>query len=269
MIRTLKATSALALLLTTSGYAQDNSNTVAPATNNQAAPAQQEIRQPAEEVSFLGSQLMGEQVYNGTADNAENIGDVKDVVIGQNGEVQFIVVGVGGFLGIGEKDIAVAFKDVQWSERNGDRWLVVPFTKDQLTAQAEFDRTPYETAANTTTARHHGDHGQHGRRSGRHRHDGQHGRRPAPATNAPADTTATAPAANGTTDNMAQAPATATDPAAPGRDHGSGRHRDDRRDRSLDAEGDCRWTTCAPKIWWARPSTAPMTPMSARSATWC
>lgn len=191
MIRTLMATSALALLLSTSAYAQDN--TVAPATNNQIAPAQQEVRQPVDEVSFLGSQLMGEQVYNGTADTAENIGDVKDVVIGQNGEIQFVVVGVGGFLGIGEKDIAVAYKDVQWSERNGDRWLVVPFTKDQLTAQAQFDRTPYETAANTTA------------------------QAPAASTdtmaNAPAATTDTmAPAAS--TDTTAQAPAAGTDPAA-------------------------------------------------------
>lgn len=198
MIRTLMATSALALLLSTSAYAQD---TTAPATTeNQVAPAQTEVRKPVEEVSFLGSDLMGERVYNGTADTAENIGDVKDVVIGQNGEIQFIVVGVGGFLGIGEKDIAVAFKDVQWSERNGDRWLVVPFSKDQLTAQAEFDRTPYETAANTTTG------------TGTTATTDNMAAAPAPATT---DNTATAPAANGTTDNMAQAPAAGADPAAP------------------------------------------------------
>jgi sporulation protein YlmC with PRC-barrel domain len=193
MIRTLMATSALALLLSTSAYAQDNTVApAAPATNNQAAPAQPEVRQPVQEVTFLGSQLMGEQVYNGTADTAENIGDVKDVVIGQNGEIQFVVVGVGGFLGIGEKNIAVAYKDVQWSERNGDRWLVVPFTKDQLTAQAEFDRTPYEAAANTTATGTGVD---------------------TSANNAPAATTDTmAPAA--TTDTTAQAPAAGTDPAA-------------------------------------------------------
>ena len=204
MIRTLMATSALALLLSTSAYAQDNTVApAAPATNNEAAPAQPEVRKPVEEVTFLGSQLMGEQVYNGTADTAENIGDVKDVVIGQNGEIQFVVVGVGGFLGIGEKDIAVAYKDVQWSERNGDRWLVVPFTKDQLTAQAQFDRTPYEAAANTTATG-----------TGV---DTSANNAPAATTDtmAPAattDTTAQAPAAN--TDTTAQAPAAGTDPAA-------------------------------------------------------
>lgn len=205
MIRTLMATSALALLLSTSAYAQDNTVApAAPATNNQAAPAQPEVRQPVEEATFLGTDLMGERVYNGTAETAENIGEVNDIVIGQNGEIEFIVLGVGGFLGIGEKDIAVAFKDVQWSERNGDRWLVVPFTKDQLTAQAEFDRSPYETAANTTAT------GTGVDTSGNNAPTATTDTMTPAATT---DTTAQAPAAN--TDTTAQAPAAGTDPAAP------------------------------------------------------
>lgn len=137
MIRTLMATSALALLLSTSAYAQDN--TVAPATNNQVAPAQQEVRQPVDEVSFLGSQLMGEQVYNGTADTAENIGDVKDVVIGQNGEIQFVVVGVGGFLGIGEHHVAVAPADVTMTRDGANSVaLTMNATKEQMKARPEF-----------------------------------------------------------------------------------------------------------------------------------
>ena len=129
----------------------------------------------------LASAMIGETVYNGTADNAENIGEVNDLVLGPNGDTQFVVVGVGGFLGIGEKDIAVAYKDLQWVERDGDRWLVAPYTKDQLTAQAEFDRRPYDVVPATTAAA------------------------PAPAT----DTTAAAPAP-ATTDTMAEAPATDT-----------------------------------------------------------
>ena len=55
-----------------------------------------------------------------------------------------LVVGVGGFLGLGEKQVAVEFAQAEWVERDGDRWLVVPTTKEQLEAQAEFDPAPYE-----------------------------------------------------------------------------------------------------------------------------
>ncbi len=48
-----------------------------------------------------GSQLMGIDVYG--ADN-QKIGDVDEVLVGKDGKIQAIVVGVGGFLGIGGKD---------------------------------------------------------------------------------------------------------------------------------------------------------------------
>lgn len=83
----------------------------------------------------LASAMIGETVYNGTGDNTQNIGEVNDLVLGPNGELQFVVVGVGEYLGIGEKDIAVGYKDLQWVEHDGDRWLVAPYTKEQLQAQ--------------------------------------------------------------------------------------------------------------------------------------
>jgi hypothetical protein len=51
---------------------------------------------------MLGSSLIGSTVYG--RDN-ENIGDVTDIVIDKTGKALGIVVGVGGFLGIGEKDV--------------------------------------------------------------------------------------------------------------------------------------------------------------------
>jgi len=54
------------------------------------------------------------------------------------------VVGVGGFLGIGEHNVAVEFPQLSWAEKNGDRWLVYPATKEQLQALPEFDRKPYD-----------------------------------------------------------------------------------------------------------------------------
>src|SRR5919112_1489324 len=58
-----------------------------------------------------GSKLMGIDVYG--ADN-QKIGDVDEVLVDRQGKIHGIVVGVGGFLGIGQKDIAIPYDQVQW-----------------------------------------------------------------------------------------------------------------------------------------------------------
>src|SRR6187200_3280533 len=97
MIRKLLATTAVAMLITTAGYAQQN-----PATTPET-----QATQPAEPVvkadGYLATNMIGENVYNGTADNAENIGDVNDIVLDKEGKTTGVVIGVGGFLGIGER----------------------------------------------------------------------------------------------------------------------------------------------------------------------
>src|SRR5215207_6226937 len=63
---------------------------------------------------FLSSSLIGTAV-NGP--NNERIGDVNDVLLDRNGQAVAIVIGVGGFLGIGEKDVAVPFRQVELTPR--------------------------------------------------------------------------------------------------------------------------------------------------------
>ena len=55
--------------------------------------------------------LIGVAVYG--ADD-QKIGAIKDVLIGHDGATQVVVIGVGGFLGFGTKDVAVPFTAVQW-----------------------------------------------------------------------------------------------------------------------------------------------------------
>jgi len=142
----------MAALLSTGAFAQNATAPAAvPATENSAPVAPVMAAD-----GHLATNIIGETVYNGTDANAENIGDVNDIVIGPKGQIEAVVIGVGGFLGLGEKDVAVNYSDVDWAEKNGDRWLVIAATKDQLTAQPAFDRKAYEpapaTAADTTTA---------------------------------------------------------------------------------------------------------------------
>jgi sporulation protein YlmC with PRC-barrel domain len=144
MIRNLLATTALATLVTTGAFAQDAAAPAAPVapSTEQAAPT----APIAKADGFLATNIIGETVYNGTGENAENIGDVNDVVIAADGAVDSVIIGVGGFLGIGEKDVAVKFGELDWAEKDGDRWLVVAMTKEQLEAQPAFDRSPYDPA---------------------------------------------------------------------------------------------------------------------------
>ena len=57
------------------------------------------------------SEIKGTDVYN---DRNEKIGTVDDVLLDQHGSVKGVVIGVGGFLGVGERNIAVPFKELHW-----------------------------------------------------------------------------------------------------------------------------------------------------------
>lgn len=139
MIRNLLATTAIATLVATGAVAQTSTppTTGAPA----AAPVEQPMTVRAE--GHLASDLIGKSVYNGTGDDAQNIGKVTDLVLDDAGDVKAIVVGVGGFLGIGQKEVALEYDLAEWAEKDGDRWLVIETTADALKAQEEFDRSAY------------------------------------------------------------------------------------------------------------------------------
>ncbi|HET7886762.1 MAG TPA: PRC-barrel domain-containing protein [Bradyrhizobium sp.] len=66
------------------------------------------------------------------------IGDVDDVLVDQSGKITGLVIGVGGFLGAGEKDVIVPFSAVK-SAKKDDKWyLTLDETKDNLKNSAGF-----------------------------------------------------------------------------------------------------------------------------------
>jgi hypothetical protein len=115
-----------------------------PATGTAAAP------QPVNPNAFLASSLIGQTVYSSAN---ENVGEINDLVIkkdlqsssDQQGAMKspiMAVVGVGGFLGIGEKDVAVPMEDIQISkDANNNTVLVINLSRQQLEASPAFDRT--------------------------------------------------------------------------------------------------------------------------------
>jgi sporulation protein YlmC with PRC-barrel domain len=86
---------------------------------------------------WLASDIYKADVY----DNAENkIGVVTDLILDNSGNVTSAVVGVGGFLGAGKKDVAVPFKDLKVVSRDGKDWLVLDKTKEDLKAAPAYDK---------------------------------------------------------------------------------------------------------------------------------
>jgi sporulation protein YlmC with PRC-barrel domain len=73
-------------------------------------------------------------------DSKDNkIGEVMDVLLDKSGKVTSLIVGVGGFLGVDEKDVAVPFDAVQVTNKNNNKWyLVMNTTKSDLKSAPGF-----------------------------------------------------------------------------------------------------------------------------------
>ncbi len=124
----------------------DNSTATAPAagsTDTAATPpdnATGEAMAPMPAgAEFLASQFMGRTVY--TAAN-ENVGEINDLVMNKELDTIVAVIGVGGFLGIGEKDVLVPIDQITISKDASNKpLLTIASTKEQLEAAPAFDRT--------------------------------------------------------------------------------------------------------------------------------
>jgi hypothetical protein len=130
----LAAASIAALAITGSAFAQSP----APATKSEAAATSTAKADPALKGTWRASKIIGLDVYN-QAD--EKLGDVNEVLFGSDGRIAAVVIGVGGFLGMGEHDIAVSMDKLKFME--------TPHAK--ASANAKSDRTT--GAANTANTR--------------------------------------------------------------------------------------------------------------------
>ena len=128
----LFASVAVAALMAMPAFAQTSSPSSPPArsASPSGAPATPRATLPSEIGSMKVSELVGKNVYTS---NDEKIGDVNDVVTSKSGGKGMAVIGVGGFLGIGEKEAAVSLDQLKVQ---GDKIVVAGATKDSLKQQA-------------------------------------------------------------------------------------------------------------------------------------
>ena len=97
-------------LLASVAFAQNPSSSANTDQATTAAPAV-----ASDTSSFKGnwrsSKLVGLNVYN---DSNESLGSINDVLADKSGNIKAVVIGVGGFLGVGEHLVAVAFDKVKF-----------------------------------------------------------------------------------------------------------------------------------------------------------
>lgn len=132
-MKKLVSCTTLALLLATgSAFAADT----AAQPDKTATPAEQMA--PARTTNMMatlpGGALPISDYYNQAVyDNRDNkVGDVNDLLLDNGGKINAVIVGVGGFLGVGEKNVAVPFSSLKVAEKNGSRYLVLETTKEAL-----------------------------------------------------------------------------------------------------------------------------------------
>ncbi len=120
----LAATSCLVLGI---GAAQAADNRPATPPAGAAAPATQ-----------MPSQVDAQKLIGRNIQNTQNetIGEIESIMMSPTGKADAVVVGVGGFLGMGKKDVAIKWDQLTIAE-NGEK-VTVPMTKEQLKALPEY-----------------------------------------------------------------------------------------------------------------------------------
>lgn len=171
-MKRILATTALVLIMAGGAYSAQMGNYTAQPQDVEAS-------------DFIGSRIYAAEtmpttdtVKVGAEKDWADVGEINDVILGRDGQLKAVVLGVGGFLGMGEKSVAIPMQDVKFvknGEGPNDYFLVVNANKDSLTnapayvsleekaaqqaaandAAAPADTTlttPTDTAADTTTA---------------------------------------------------------------------------------------------------------------------
>ena len=166
MLRTFATVTAVSGLMLSGAFAQSTTppaDTPAASPPAATAPSAQPPAAPRADMSkvkvinaqspdqWLASKFKGTDVVGN--DN-EKIGDVSDILFDKAGKIEAFIVGVGGFLGIGAKDVAIppnSFQVVAGDKsKNEEDKLKLSMTKDQLKQAANFE--PYNPPRATTGA---------------------------------------------------------------------------------------------------------------------
>ncbi|SEV88141.1 PRC-barrel domain-containing protein [Cognatiyoonia koreensis] len=149
------ATAATALVLGTTAYADGHTAAFLDMTFDEA-------------VNLNASELIGMRVYATEADinnettvaadgetEWDDIGEINEIVLNRDGTVQSVIVGVGGFLGVGERDVAIDMSQLKFVNEDGDTgdfFLVVSASVAGVEEAPEYAYDRQDRAAMETDA---------------------------------------------------------------------------------------------------------------------
>jgi hypothetical protein len=101
------------------------------------APSGTQFLSKQESTDYLASSLIGQSVYNA---QDEVIGDINDLVSDQSGKFVAVLIGAGGFLGMGEKDVALRFEDLKFTrDENNNIKMIADLSKDVLASAPDYE----------------------------------------------------------------------------------------------------------------------------------
>jgi hypothetical protein len=105
-------------------------------------------------MDLQASELIGSRVYateteintDNTFDKADadwdDIGEINNLLVSRDGKINAVIVGVGGFLGLGEKNVALRMSELRFLKKSGDDaddyFVVVKSNKEQLEQAPEY-----------------------------------------------------------------------------------------------------------------------------------
>ena len=114
----------------------------APAPQAEAPPEKMLGEKTANASSYSG-QISATQLLNASIKNAANetVGDINDISFGGDGKIAEVIVGVGGFLGMGEKNVSLPFDQLTFApDGKGDLVVTTSATKESLQAAPEWKK---------------------------------------------------------------------------------------------------------------------------------
>lgn len=152
-MKRILATTALVMIMAGGAYAAEMGNYTAQPNDVEAS-------------DFIGARIYAAEtmpttdtVAAGAEKDWADVGEVNDVILGRDGQIKAVVLGVGGFLGMGEKDVAVPMQDVKFVKSGdgaNDYFLVVNANKDVLTNAPAYvsaeDKAAQQAVANDAAA---------------------------------------------------------------------------------------------------------------------
>ncbi len=169
LVQTMKRimmTTAVGLLMAAPAMAQTTTEVPQTAQTAGGGMNDEMFLSGAQEGDIYGSDLLGKRLYasetqfdEGSSYAAEqraewdDVGEISDMLISQDGQIQAVLLDIGGFLGIGERTVAVQMDDLNFIRDQGspnDMFVAISGTRETLESAPEYRRDDAMDASVTT-----------------------------------------------------------------------------------------------------------------------